>query len=437
MRLHSRTGRFIPSSTRGLALLAALCLAGCVSGNKIRADGEVIQSDIQRARKSGAYRCAPRELALAEAHLDFAYGEVSEGNSPRAQEHIAIAEENIKKALVLSKDCGPKQVLIKEKKEVVVKIEATDRDGDGVLDTDDECPDVVGPKENKGCPWPDRDNDGVIDPEDQCPDVPGPAENKGCPVVKDTDGDGIVDDLDRCPVDPEDKDGYQDDDGCPDSDNDNDGITDALDGCPNVPGVIENKGCPVLDRDKDAILDWEDACPDEAGLANADPAQNGCPDRDRDKDGIANEQDACPDEAGVPDPDPKKNGCPRKMTLVVVKKDRIEIKKQINFAFGKATIKGKQSFKILDEVIQVLKDYPSIKKLRVEGHTDSVGSAKRNEKLSQDRAEACVKYLVSNGVDAERLEAVGYGMTRPIASNATDKGRAQNRRTEFNILERQ
>ncbi len=420
----------------GLALAAAAVLAGCVSGNKIRADGEIIQADIQRARKSGAYRCAPRELALAEAHLDFAYGEVEEGNSPRAQEHILVAEENVKKALVLSKDCGPKQVLIKEKKDVVVKIEPTDRDGDGVLDPDDVCPDVPGPQENKGCPWPDRDNDGTVDPDDKCPDVPGPKENFGCPVVVDTDGDGIFDDLDRCKTEREDKDGYQDDDGCPEADNDNDGITDKLDGCPNVPGPVENKGCPVLDRDKDGVLDWEDACPDEPGLTDPDPAKNGCPDRDRDKDGIENEQDACPDEPGVPDPNPKKNGCPRKMTLVVVKKDRIEIKKQINFAFAKATIKGAQSFKILDEVVQVLKDYPAIKKVRVEGHTDSVGTASRNLKLSQDRAESCVKYLVSKGIDPARLEAVGYGMTRPIASNATDKGRAQNRRTEFNITER-
>jgi outer membrane protein OmpA-like peptidoglycan-associated protein len=359
-----------------LALWAA-SLSGCVSGNKIRANGEVIQADIARARKSGAYRCAPRELALAEANLDFAYGEVSEGNSTRAHDHIVIAEENVKKALVLSRDCGPKQVLIKESKPLVVKIEPTDRDGDG-----------------------------------------------------------IPDDLDRCPDVPEDFDGFQDEDGCPDLDNDNDGIVDTLDACPNTPGPVENHGCPILDRDGDGIPDWADACPDQAGPPNADPTKNGCPDLDRDHDGIPNDVDACPDEPGVPDPDPKKNGCPRKMSLVVVKKDKIEIKQQINFEFAKATIKGAQSFKILDEVVLVLKDYPGIKKVKVEGHTDSVGPAAMNLKLSQARAESVVKYLTSKGVDPERLEAVGYGLTRPIASNATEKGRAQNRRTEFNIAER-
>lgn len=390
--------------------LAALCLTSCVTGKKIRASGEVIAIDIARARKSGAYRCAPRELALAEAHLDFAYGEVREGNSVRAQEHIAVAEENVKKALILSKDCGPK-MLIKEKNEdkpVIVKIEATDLDGDGVIDS-----------------------------EDQCPDVPGPKENHGCPLRVDTDGDGIPDDVDRCPNDPEDKDGFQDEDGCPDPDNDNDGITDTLDACPDVPGPIENKGCPVLDRDGDGIADWVDACPDQAGGADPDPAKNGCPNLDRDKDGIPNDVDACPDEPGVADPDPTKNGCPRKMSLVVVKKDRIEIKKQINFEFGKAAITGAQSYKILDEVTQVLKDYPSIRRVRIEGHTDSVGGAAVNMKVSQARAEAVVKYLLGKGIDAARLQAQGFGPDRPLATNSTEKGRAQNRRTEFNILERE
>jgi outer membrane protein OmpA-like peptidoglycan-associated protein len=100
----------------------------------------------------------------------------------------------------------------------------------------------------------------------------------------------------------------------------------------------------------------------------------------------------------VPDPNRRRTAAAQD-DVVVVKKDRIEIKKQINFAFAKATIKGAQSFKILDEVVQVLKDYPAIKKVRVEGHTDSVGTASRNLKLSQDRAESCVKYLVSKGID--------------------------------------
>jgi outer membrane protein OmpA-like peptidoglycan-associated protein len=379
--------------------------AGCVSGSRIRADGEVIAAEIARAdQKLNAKRCAPRELALAEANLEFAYAEVSEGDSARAQEHIRIADENAKKAVFLSKDCAAKTVLIKKDDKVVVKIEPTDRDGDGVLDADDECPDQVGPKENRGCPWGDRDKDGLVDPEDQCPEVPGPKENRGCPLIKDTDGDGVPDDLDRCPLDPEDKDGFQDEDGCPDPDNDNDGITDRLDACPNDAGPLENRGCPSRDRDGDGVPDHLDACLDVPGAANADPAQN---------------------------------GCPRKLSLVVVKKDRIEIKQQINFRSGRAIIKGAKSFEILNQVIQVLKDYPGIKKVRVEGHTDSVGGAASNLKLSQQRADAVVKYLIDRGIEPSRITAMGYGLTKPIRSNATEKGRAANRRTEFNILERE
>jgi outer membrane protein OmpA-like peptidoglycan-associated protein len=400
--------RLVEVTVRCLLLCEVLVGLSCVSGNKIRADGEVIQADISRARKSGAYRCAPRELALAESHLDFAYGEISEGNSTRALDHSRIAEENVKKALVLSKDCGPKQVLIKEKKEpVIVKVEVQDKDADG-----------------------------VPDPQDRCPEIPGPKENDGCPLVRDTDGDGIPDDLDRCPLDPEDKDGFQDEDGCPDTDNDQDGIVDKVDQCPNEPGPLDNKGCPVKDRDHDGILDHLDKCPDDPEDKDGFEDEDGCPDLDNDKDGIPDPQDACRDEPGVADPDPKKNGCPRKLSLVVVKKDRIEIKQQINFEFGKAVIKGKVSFEILDQVIQVLNDFPTIKKLRVEGHTDSVGNDAMNMKLSQNRSDSVRKYLESHGIEPRRLESSGFGETKPIASNATEKGRAQNRRTEFNIAER-
>lgn len=426
---------------RSVALfgIAFLFAAGCVSGNKLRAENEVIRSDIERARKSGAYRCAPRELAIAEANLDFAEGELAQGNSVRARDHVNAAADSIKKALVLSRDCGPKQVLIKEPKEekLIVKVEPQDKDGDGTLDPDDQCPEVPGPQDNAGCPYPDTDNDGVFDKDDRCPQVPGPAENQGCPIIQDTDGDGIPDDLDRCPLDPEDIDGFQDEDGCPDPDNDADGLVDSVDACPNEPGPIENKGCPIRDRDGDGIFDHLDKCPDDPEDKDGFEDEDGCPDLDNDKDGIPDVQDACPLEPGVSDPDPKQNGCPRKMSLVVVKKDKIEIKQQILFASGKATITGKRSFQVLDEVIQVLKDYPSIKKLRIEGHTDSVGNDAFNMRLSQARAEAVQDYLIKEGIDPDRLEAVGYGESRPVASNATAKGRAQNRRTEFNIVERE
>jgi OmpA-OmpF porin, OOP family len=480
---------------RVVILLGAALLGGCVSGNKIRADAEVISADVDRARRSGAMRCAPRELATAVANLDFAQAELAQGSSFRAGEHIREADAAAKKALFLSKDCAPKQVVVKEKpveRPVVVRIEETDRDGDGIPDHLDRCPDEPedfdGFEDEDGCPDLDNDKDGIPDTEDRCPNAPGPLGNNGCPA-NDRDGDGIPDHLDSCPDQPEDMDGFQDEDGCPDLDNDGDGLMDTVDRCPNEPGPIENRGCPIrdrdgdgipdhldrcpdepedmdgfqdedgcpdLDNDKDGIPDAKDLCPDEAGPQET----GGCPDRDRDRDGVVDRFDRCPDEPGSPDnqgcPDPDRDrdgipdrldrcpdepgvaeeqGCPKQYKMVVVRQDRIEIKQQINFATGSHTILGKPSFEILDDVARALNDNPRIKKVRIEGHTDSVGSDDTNLRLSQRRADAVMAELIRRNVDPARMEAVGYGEAKPIASNATASGRAENRRTEFNIVE--
>jgi outer membrane protein OmpA-like peptidoglycan-associated protein len=319
-----------------------------------------------------------------------------------------------------------------------------------VPDLEDRCPNEPGPAELQGCP--DRDHDGVPDLDDKCPDQPGTKENAGCPaaVTKDSDGDGIPDDIDRCPLDPEDFDGFQDEDGCPDPDNDGDGIVDKVDACPNTPGPIENRGCPVLDQDGDGVPDDQDRCPDTAGpkefqgcpdtdgdgIPDIDdkcptepgPKENGgCPVLDRDHDGFPDAIDKCPDVPGVA-PD----GCPKKYTLVEVKKDRIAIKQQVHFASAKWKVLP-DSFPLLDQVALVLKDYPNMK-ISVEGHTDTVGAETMNMKLSQARAEDVRAYLIKKGVAEDRLEAIGFGPTKPIASNKTETGRAQNRRTEFRIV---
>ena len=122
-----------------------------------------------------------------------------------------------------------------------------DTDGDGIPDTEDNCPNQAGPRENKGCPDKDTDGDGVINRKDKCPDKAGPPEREGCPE-EDKDKDGIVDSKDKCPDDAEDKDGFEDADGCPDPDNDKDGILDKDDKCPNEPetknGYQDEDGCP-------------------------------------------------------------------------------------------------------------------------------------------------------------------------------------------------
>lgn len=236
----------------------------------------------------------------------------------------------------------------------------------------------------------DSDGDGLFDDEDSCPLEPGPSSNKGCPI-KDSDGDGLNDDVDQCPADA----GPVSNKGCPIKDSDGDGVLDPDDGCPNEPGPASNKGCPLLDRDGDAVTDDIDQCPDVPG-------------------------------------DPTNNGCPKK-TLVVVRDDRIEIKQQVHFASGKAKILP-DSFELLSQIAAVFRSNPTMR-VMIEGHTDNVGSAAKNLKLSDQRAKAVRQMLIDKqGIAADRLEAVGYGQTKPIAANATAKGRALNRRVEFNIL---
>jgi len=223
------------------------------------------------------------------------------------------------------------------------------------------------------------------------------------PVVagpRDQDGDGILDDVDACPRVPEDKDGFEDEDGCPEDDNDKDGIADKIDACPNDP------------EDKDNFED-----------------DDGCPDPDNDKDGIPDADDKCPNEPGVP-PD----GCPKKYNLVVVTEKKIELKQTVFFDTNRATIK-RVSFPLLDDVAQAMLDNSTIK-VDVEGHTDSQGKDAFNKKLSQKRAESVRKYLIGKGVAGDRMVPKGFGEDVPIADNRTADGRAQNRRVEFVITSR-
>ena len=290
----------------------------------------------------------------------------------------------------------------------------------------------------------DRDGDGILDPVDACPDVKGvpsddPAKN-GCPpeVEKDRDGDGILDAVDACPDTP----GVKSDDptknGCPaeDPDRDGDAIPDRIDACPDTPGVAnkdpKKHGCPrEKDRDGDGILDAVDACPDVKGVPSDDPKKNGCP-PDTDGDGILDPVDACPEEKGPPDPDPAKNGCP---TSVRVTENEIVILHQVQFDTDKAIIK-KVSDPLLDEVAAVLKEHPEILRVEIQGHTDNRGAPKHNETLSQQRADAVMRALVNRKVDKGRLVGKGYGQNTPIADNSTDGGRLANRRVEFKIIER-
>ena len=172
-------------------------------------------------------------------------------------------------------------------------------------------------------------------------------------------------------------------------------------------GTKDNDGCPKLaDRDGEMeIPDIYDKCPDRPEDKDGIDDGDGCPETDADGDGIPDTEDACPKQPGPRNADPKKNGCP---TTYTFEGSVIKFVQQVHFAIGSATILP-DSFQILQDVANLIKVNPQLKRLAVEGHTDNTGSADLNRRLSQMRAESVMKWLVDHGVDQARLEAHGYG----------------------------
>ena len=239
---------------------------------------------------------------------------------------------------------------------------------------------------------------------------------------KDSDGDGIVDDKDKCPNEAEDKDNFQDEDGCPDPDNDGDNISDTLDRCPteaeDMDGFEDDDGCPDADNDVDKICDpWVS----EKGL-HPKYAE------------ICKGIDKCPTEPETRNSFEDDDGCPDQ--AVKVDKKEVIILQQVLFYYDKTRIK-EESFPLLDEVVTVLKEHPELRKLRVEGHTDERGNPAYNLKLSGGRAKAVVDYLIEHGVEGKRLISKGYGKRKPVVKNAkTDAEHLANRRVQFVILKK-
>ena len=188
----------------------------------------------------------------------------------------------------------------------------------------------------------------------------------------DPDGDGIPAPLDRCPAKPEDNDGFQDADGCPDHDNDQDGVPDATDRCPLKAEVING-------------VDDDDGCPDQ-GKAK-----------------------------------------------VVLTAAKVEISERVYFKTGSDALK-QRSHELLRQVAAVLKANYQVRRVRVEGHTDNRGDKEMNVDLSERRARSVMRFLIEQGVAAHRLEGKGYGPSRPVVSNRRRAGRAKNRRVEFVVL---
>lgn len=326
-----------------------------------------------------------------------------------------------------------------------------DRDGDGIPNKYDACPnvpeDIDGFEDHDGCPDPDNDGDGILDIYDACPNDPedfdGFEDEDGCPDL-DNDGDGIPDLQDACPNDPEDFDGWMDHDGCPDPDNDGDGILDIYDACPNAAetfnGFQDEDGCPddkpFVDTDGDGYSDDIDKCPFEPEDFDGFQDEDGCPDPDNDGDGILDIHDACPNDPETFNGYQDEDGCPDVApSRVMVERTHISISEMIFFEVNKADIK-QVSFDLCDEIANVIIENPDVRRIRVEGHTDSDGPDSYNLRLSQSRAESVVAYLVSRGVEPARLEPVGFGESRPIVDNNSPENKAKNRRVEFVIVER-
>jgi OOP family OmpA-OmpF porin len=332
-----RTALGLRARARVLVVIGYIGCVGCGHARTVDTGIVEVQRRLDRVLSAGAYYCAPRELALARAHLEFARAGLQQGNPNEADGHLKEASLNARAAERLS----PSSRCAAAGSTVVVEAPRTD--------------------------GPDADNDGVADA------------------------------ADACPREPEDQDGHQDADGCPEGDNDQDGVIDALDQCANQPE----------DRD-----DYQDS--------------DGCPEPDNDQDSVADADDRCPLEPGTE----ANSGCPRiEYANIELTPTALRLKQPVLFGDDAPAIRS-VSFGLLDGVVAALNDHPEVK-LEIQGHTDSRGDDSHNLKLSQARADAVRRYLTEHGIEASRLTARGYGETRPIESNLTSQGREINNRVEF------
>jgi outer membrane protein OmpA-like peptidoglycan-associated protein len=360
-------------------IVSVVMLVSCGQSAAMRGRIDGLTGVVREAEKNGAMRCAPRELALAKAHLHFAATDLDQGVPSDAQNHLEIAEPNAHAALAMSP--------VDQCTEEVVKPREGDRDGDGIADAFDQCPDQ-------------RETYNGFEDLDGCPDDP------------DSDGDGIPDSRDACRLEPEDKDGYLDDDGCPEPDNDLDGIADAKDKCPNEPedpdGFQDDDGCPDPDNDGDGVPDAADKCVDQPETRNGFEDDDGCPDEIPEK--------------------------LRKFTGAI---------QGVTFKTNSADLAG-ASARTLDKAVAVLAEFKDIK-LEIQGHTDdqplkNTKTFADNAALSQARADTVKTYFVTKGIDESRLTAKGYGDSAPVDAPAGLKGgkltaaRAKNRRVEFKLV---
>ena len=221
----------------------------------------------------------------------------------------------------------------------------------------------------------------------------------------DNDGDGIPNDRDSCPLEAEDKDGFADDDGCPDRDDDADGLDDAHDKCPqqaeDKDGFEDDDGCPEPDNDHDTVLDANDKCPDEAEVINGNQDDDGCADEG----------------------------------LIELRNDRIVLEEQVLFDSERARVRS-AARPVLKAIMTLYLQHPEWVKIRIEGHADSRGDEKFNQELSERRAEHVRDELIKLGIPADAIEYAGYGSTRPRDRRDEEGAYSRNRRVEFVVTQR-
>lgn len=281
-----------------------------------------------------------------------------------------------------------------------------DTDGDGVIDSEDECPNTKrGIRVDKrGCPQ-DSDRDGIPDYIDECSGTPeGVKVNSlGCPV--DSDRDGVPDYMDICPGTSSSV--PVDEYGCP-RDKDDDGVPDYLDECPNTAkGIpVDKRGCP-MDSDNDGVPDYIDKCPNTPRGVQVDSA--GCE--------LKKEVENIPQFEAPP------------VTPVTPSGREFILSGGATFAPGRSDILP-SAYAELDKLVLVMSAEPRSKWM-IEGHTDATGNPEKNRQLSLKRANAVLDYFAERGISRLRFKVRGVGADDPIADNSTETGRAKNRRVKI------
>jgi outer membrane protein OmpA-like peptidoglycan-associated protein len=257
-----------------------------------------------------------------------------------------------------------------------------DRDGDSLIDLEDQCPDEPedrdGFMDSDGCPDIDNDQDGIFDHLDKCPNEPqADGREDGCPYP-DPDGDGIEGKADKCPDKPEDKDGFEDEDGCPDLDDDGDGVPDIDDECKNEK------------EDKDG---WAD--------------DDGCPDPDNDSDGFADGVDECPDEPESWNGSSDRDGCADGDVVLTISDNEVRLVPPLKFKKNKSKYSKKKAAPALEGLASMLRIRKDITKLSITAKMDIRGKEAKSEKVALKRARAIRKALTNLGVPASRIDVAG------------------------------